>query len=154
MSQAELLSLLRQMPVFGGLSDSTLEFLLDCSTEKQFSVNEFLFLEGDAATSFFVIRSGTVQVEKDWQGSKVPLGQLAAGDCVGEMAIIDLQSRSASVRCESDISTIEISRSALHGLYRHDLEQYAIIMMNMGREVSRRLRTVTDRLFEIEQTAK
>lgn len=154
MSRAELLNLLRQMPVFGGLNDSSLEFLLEHSTERSFSPSEFLFHEGDAATSFFVIRSGTVRVEKSWQGEQVSLGQLGAGDCVGEMAIIDLESRSASVRCERESKTIEISRSSLHGLYRCDLEQYAIIMMNMGREVSRRLRTVTDRLFEIEQTTK
>lgn len=153
MSQVELLNLLRQMPIFGGLSDSTLEFLLECSQEKTLEAGEFLFLEDDAATSFYVLRQGSVQVEKRWQDSQVPLGQLNSGDCVGEMAIIDLQSRSASVRCETDVSAIEISRSALHRLYRHDLEQYAIIMMNMGREVSRRLRSVTDRLFEIEQTA-
>ncbi len=151
MSQAELQGLLRQMPVFGGLSDSTLQFLIERSEEVVLTAGEFFFLEGDSGKSFFVLRGGTIQVEKDWQGTMIPLGRLGVGDCVGEMAIIDLQARSASVRCEVDCQAIEISRTALHQLYRQDLEQYAIIMMNMGREVSRRLRSASERLFEIEQ---
>lgn len=152
MGEVELRSLLRQMPVFGGLNDATLQFLIERSEEVNLSAGEFFFLEGDAAKSFYVMRRGSIQVEKNWQGQVIPLGQLGAGDCVGEMAIIDLQARSASVRCEVDCCAIEISRASLHQLYRHDLEQYAIIMMNMGREVSRRLRTATERLFEIENS--
>jgi CRP-like cAMP-binding protein len=69
------------------------------------------------------------------------------------MAIIDLQSRSASVRAVTDCRAIKINRATLHELYRKDLEQYAIIMMNMGREVSRRLREVSERLFEVDQSS-
>ena len=77
---------------------------------------------------------------------------MGAGDCIGEMAIIDLQSRSASVRAVADCLAIEITRVTLNKLYQTDLEQFAIIMMNMGREVSRRLRIASDRLFTIDQT--
>ena len=152
MNQAESLSLLRQMPVFGGLNDATLLFLIERSDEVTIAANEFFFREGDPAKSLYVIRSGQVQVEKQWKGSEVPIGRFGAGDCLGEMAIIDLQARSASVRAETDCHSIEISRSALSQLYKHDLEQYAIIMMNMGREVSRRLRSATERLFAIEHS--
>lgn len=152
MNQLELVDLLRGMPVFGGLSNSTLMFLVGQSEEVFVPQGEFLFHEGDAAKSLFVIRDGTVEVEKDWEGVPVSLGQFGVGDCIGEMAIMDLESRSASVRAETDCRAMEVSRRALHLLYRQDLEQYTIIMMNMGREVSRRLRTATERLFAIDQS--
>ena len=38
----------------------------------------------------------------------------------------------------------------LHGLYQLDLEQFVIIQMNMGREVSRRLRVTDDHWFRSE----
>ncbi len=41
---------------------------------------------------------------------------------------------------------------ALIQLHKRDIEQYAMIMMNLGREVSRRLRLAGDRLFELEES--
>lgn len=146
------IQLVRQMPVFGGLNDQSLKFLLDHSETVEIAQIDSFFQEGDAATAFFVLESGNVVVEKEWQGVPVQIRQLGPGDCFGEMAIIDLEPRSASVRAVTDCRAIKISRKILYDLFREDLEQYAIIMMNMGREVSRRLRRVSERLFELDQT--
>ena len=149
----ELFKLLRKMPVFAGLKDTALKFILDRSVTIKVSAGERFFVEGDAANSFFVLTSGAVLVEKDWQGTPIKLRRMGMGDCIGEMAILDLLGRSASVRAETDCQAIEISRTTLNELFQHDLEQYAIIMMNMGREVSRRLRSASERLFAIDQTS-
>jgi CRP/FNR family cyclic AMP-dependent transcriptional regulator len=75
------------------------------------------------------------------------LHRLAAGDCFGEMALMDLFPRSASVRAEQDCSAIELAASDLLRLFEHDAEQFALIQMNIGREISRRLRTTDELLF-------
>lgn len=147
-----MFDMLRRMPIFAGLSDAALALILDESTTIKVQAGDHLFLEGEPAESFFVIKSGAVLIEKDWRGTPIKLRRLGIGDCVGEMAIIDLMGRSASVRAETDCQAIEIPRMTLTRLYQQDLEQYAIIMMNMGREVSRRLRSASERLFAIEQT--
>jgi len=151
-TNAELIILFQQMPVFGGMSESALDFIISNSSNVSFESEDFVFVEGEQATSFYVLTHGEVVVEKTWNGVPVELRRLIAGDCVGEMAIIDLQPRSASVRALTDCIALEITRSTLHELFKNDLEQYASIMMNMGREVSRRLRAATSRLFEIEQS--
>ena len=66
------------------------------------------------------------------------------------MSLIDMQPRSASVRALEACEALEISIPSLHQLYKVDVEQYAMIMMNMGREVSRRLRKADERLFQLE----
>ena len=96
-------------------------------------------------------RRGTVLVQRKWKGESIELGRLAEGDCFGEMALIDFQPRSASVKAETDCQAIEIPSKSLRSLYKRDLEQFTMIMMNLGREVSRRLRVADDRLFEIQQ---
>lgn len=143
---------LRRMPVFGGLNNQALQFLLDQSQSTHVVANDYFFREDDAARALYVLTDGAVVVEKRWEDSLIMLGRYSKGDCFGEMAIIDLQARSASVRADSDCQAIEITRATLHELYRQDLEQYCIIMMNMGREVSRRLRTATERLFAMTQS--
>lgn len=144
-------ALLRKMPIFGGLSNAALQLIQERCGTTSFVEGEYLFHQGDAAKSLFVLEEGVVAVEKVWREESIELGRLSRGDCIGEMSLIDMQPRSASVKATEDCRAIEITLSSLHQLYRQDLEQYAMIMMNMGREVSRRLRKADERLFELEQ---
>jgi CRP-like cAMP-binding protein len=46
-----------------------------------------------------------------------------------------------------DCVAIELSSAHLMRLYEHDLEQFALIQMNLAREMSRRLRQTDEMLF-------
>ncbi|MGA7373664.1 MAG: cyclic nucleotide-binding domain-containing protein, partial [Methyloceanibacter sp.] len=72
---------------------------------------------------------------------------LKDGDCFGEMAVMELFPRSASVRAVEDSTAIRLSAANLYQVYAHDLEQFALIQMNIGREVCRRLRESDNRLL-------
>jgi CRP-like cAMP-binding protein len=63
------------------------------------------------------------------------------------MALMDLMPRSASVQADEDCVAIELGSGDLYRLSKHDLGQFALIQMNMGREVSRRLRETDELLF-------
>ena len=142
---------LRKMPVLAGLSDQTLTLLIEHANLVEKDPGEFYFRQDDPSDSVFVLQDGVVAIERLWQQEPVELGRLSRGDCFGEMSLIDLMPRSASVKALSECFAIELPHNCLHNLYKQDLEQYAIIMMNMGREVSRRLRVTDNRLFELEQ---
>jgi CRP-like cAMP-binding protein len=148
---SERVELLRKMAAFGALRTDSLELILEQSAARTVTEGEFFFREGDSADSLFVLESGSVVVHREWRGERIQLGQLNSGDCFGEMSLIDFQARSASVKAESECRAIEIPNRVLRALYQHDVEQYAIIMMNLGREVSRRLRATDQQLFELQQ---
>lgn len=143
--------LLRKMPLFGGLNNDTLQLIIDHGERITVKAGDFFFRGGDPGKSLFCIIDGSVTVEKFVNDKPCELGQLGAGDCIGEMALIDFQPRSASVRANCDCHALEIPGSSLRALFKRDLEQYLMIMMNMGREVSRRLRKADERLFAMEQ---
>ena len=84
---------------------------------------------------------------KLWDGQQYLLCRLQAGDCFGEMALMDLFPRSASVRAAQACTAIELSTAIIFQIYEKDLEQFALMQMNIGREVSRRLRLADERLF-------
>lgn len=146
------IDLLRRMPIFGGLKTETLEFLLDLSTEVLVAEGDYFFREREKGNSVYVIESGVAQVHRMKDGKPIVLRHLRDGDCFGEMALIDFLPRSASVMAETNCQAIEIAGKSLALLCKKDVEQYAMIMMNLGREVSRRLRSAGDRLFQLEQT--
>jgi len=91
-----------------------------------------------------------VSVLKSWVQQTQGLAFLSRGDCFGEMALIEMGARSASVQATEDCEAIELSIDVLHELYQHDLEQFTIIQMNMSREVCRRLRKADDLLFQVQ----
>ena len=135
------------MPVFGGVSSETVMFLIERASEHTLNKGEFFFHEGDSATSMFVLESGAVSVLKMRDGKTHLVRELGEGDCFGEMALLDLYPRSSSIMATSRCHAIEIAQKSLFELYRKNLEQFTIIQMNIGREISRRLRLTDDQLF-------
>ena len=109
--------------------------------------NEFFFREHDQADSMFVLEAGKAAVLKSWSGQEYLLRTLKEGDCFGEMAVMDLCPRSASVCAVEDCTAICLSAANHYRVYEQDPKQFALIQMNMGREVSRRLRESDNRLF-------
>lgn len=143
----QYLSLLQAMPIFGGIHEPALELLLDYCPEVSIKPDNYFFKEGDSANSLFILKKGKVLVLKS---EHIKLQYLARGDCFGEMALIDLNPRSASVLAVEDCIALEISYQALYVLYENYLEQFALIQMNLAREVSRRLRALDERLSRLD----
>jgi len=139
--------LLQGMPIFGALREDVLRFLLEQARSVSVAAGDHFFHEGDAAAGMYVLEHGRVAVLKNWQGRLLLLRELGEGDCFGEMSLMDLMPRSSSVKALEDCSAIEILPEHLHGLFRLDPEQFALVQMNMGREVSRRLRAADEQLF-------
>jgi CRP/FNR family cyclic AMP-dependent transcriptional regulator len=147
--QEARIELLQLMPVFGGIRADILQFLLDLCPIVSVPTNEFFFRERDQADSMFVLEAGKASVLKSWRGHDYLLRNLKVGDCFGEVAVMDLCPRSASVRAIEDCTALRISAANLHQVYARDLKQFTLIQMNMGREVCRRLRNSDNWLFSV-----
>lgn len=143
------IELLQSMPIFGAIRQDALQFLLEQARQIMVRAGDFFFRENDQATSMFVLESGRAVVIKGWQGNDTELHRLGAGDCFGEMALMDLFPRSASVFAVEDCRAIELSAADLLRLFERDAEQFALIQMNIGREVCRRLRATDERLYRV-----
>ena len=148
------LELLQQMPIFGGIREDSLTALLGGARTVTRRSREFFFEERDPADSMFVLESGRASVIKSWRRRAVVLHRFSDGDCFGEMALMDFSPRSASVRADTDCLAIEIGAADLLHLFEYDMEQFAIVQMNIGREVCRRLRVTDDALFRATMGAR
>ena len=144
---------LQRMPIFGGIRADVLAFLLDASATVTVEKDQYFFHEDDKAESMFVLEAGEVAVLKLWDGQQYVLRRLRSGDCFGEMALMDLFPRSASILATDRCIAIELSTASFYKIYEKDLEQFALIQMNIGREVSRRLRVADQHLFRARMGA-
>ena len=135
---------LRDVGLFGALSDEFLEHLCATLEVKRLLPGELVFREGDPAREMYVVLDGEMEVlKKSRRGRETRVAILGPNDCFGEMSIIDMQNRSASVRALAPSRLLRVTTEDMDSLYRHDLKSYTLIVLNIARDLSRRLR-VTD----------
>jgi CRP-like cAMP-binding protein len=141
-------STLREIGLFGGLDEETLGVLARELPIENVAVGARVVNEGDPAREMFVVLEGELEVLKRAPtGAEVRVAMLGPSSWFGEMSILDVQSRSASVRALAPSRLMRITAEHVDRcLYRRDLKAYALFVMNIARELSRRLR-VTDSIL-------
>lgn len=134
-------AMLRDIGLFGGLDDETLVLLARELPTEHADIGSVVVREGDQARDMFVIVAGELEVVKLGRAGEVRVALLGPGDWFGEMAILDVQPRSATVRAVAPTMLVRMSAEHVeHLLYRRDVKAYALLVMNIARELSRRLR--------------
>lgn len=93
---------------------------------------EVLFEAGEAGDSMFVIVSGQVEVVRS--GSVI--ARLGEGESVGEMAALDWEPRSATVRATAACHLVRLERNDLMDL----LTDYPELVRNLARVLVERIR--------------
>jgi CRP-like cAMP-binding protein len=132
---------LRGLSLFSRLSEADLGWLCDRLGVHRPAVGETFLREGDSGRDLFVILEGELEVTKsgrDRGATRVAL--LGPGDWFGEMGLLEGQPRSASARVLSATRLLRVDASDLDALRRWDLGSYSVVLMNLARELSRRLR--------------
>jgi CRP/FNR family transcriptional regulator, cyclic AMP receptor protein len=136
---------LREVGLFGALSDEVLGGLARTLKTMRVSPGDTVFREGDGtAREMYVVLEGEMEVSKrSRRGRDMRVAILGPSDCFGEMSMIDMQARSATVRALAPSRLLRVTSEDMDALYRSDLKSYALTVLNIARELSRRLR-VTD----------
>ena len=132
---------LRDIGLFGGLTDDAIAAMVAELVLVQAEPGTYVMREEESARDMFVVLGGELEVvKKGSRGNETRVAMLGPGDWVGEMSIIDVMPRSASVRTLAPSLLLRISADDLDRLYRRDVKSYALFVLNMARELSRRLR--------------
>ncbi|NOJ40963.1 Crp/Fnr family transcriptional regulator [Bradyrhizobium australiense] len=150
-SSPDLKAFLLATPFFGGLSDASLDLLISMLVERRFNVGAAVVTEGEPGRSLFIVHSGQLVVSKlADSGRVIRMAGLGPGDFFGEMTLIEMQNRSASVVAESPTVLYELTAKKLYTCYKTDIHAYVMVMQNINRELCRRLRRADDRIAELQ----
>ena len=101
------------LQMFGsGLTPDDIREVVDTAKIEQVPAGKTIINEGEDGTDVFVIRVGSMIVEKEIGGKAVFLSYLPAGSYVGEMALIDGGQRTATVRAAIKSEVVRIQGEA------------------------------------------
>ena len=144
---------LRQVPIFSGLDETALADIANACIRRVIVPGTYLFFEGDPGRCLFVIERGVLQIRKETDGEPLIVAERGAGEAVGEMALLDGNSRSATAVAKTKTVLYELSRDEfLERIRRRPelalkmLEVLAHRLREADNRTALRLRTVGDRL--------
>ena len=151
----DLKAFLLATPFFGGLSDASLELLISMLVERRFEAGATVVAEGEPGRSMFIVHSGELTVGKlGDSGRAIRMASLGPGDFFGEMTLIEMQNRSATVVAEQPTVLYELAARSLYAYYKADIHAYVMVMQNINRELCRRLRRADKRIAELADASR
>jgi len=136
--------ILDKVEIFEGLTQQEMDALTASSVNRSYPKNTVIINENDHADSLYLIESGRVKVYcSDKNGKEFIMNTLTAGDHFGELALLDDDKRSASVR------TMEKSTFCI--VYKEDFNQVLAQQPNIAKTL---IRNLTRRVRKLTQDVK
>jgi CRP/FNR family cyclic AMP-dependent transcriptional regulator len=135
--------LLARVPLFAELSSSELERIAQVAVPRTFPAGTRVFHEGDPGDSCYIVRSGVCRVTREHSdGRAITLANLEQGDIFGELAMLDGDTRSASVEALEDTDLLALPGGDVKALLRDHPE----LAVKLVEALVRRLRTANERI--------
>ena len=136
--------ILDKVEIFEGLTQEEMEALTASSVTRSYPKNTVIINENDHADSLYIIEGGRVKVYcSDKNGREFIMNTLTTGDHFGELALLDDDKRSASVR------TMEKSNFCI--IYKEDFNQVVSQQPNIAKTL---IRNLTRRVRKLTQDVK
>lgn len=143
--QIELAKTLAYNYVFRGVAREALMGLAATAEIRLYDGGEVIVRQFEVNDDLIVILSGAAVI-RTFGGDT--LAEFGPGSILGEMSLVDSQPRSATVVTRHATSVAVLNAEVLRGMMDDNAEVKAVIMANLSRVLSRRLRTMNDRFDE------
>jgi len=135
---------LQKYAFFGGLLEDQIETIIPLMQKETFVSGESIITEGKSNDKIFFLIEGHVEVRK----KDITLSHFGEGETFGEMEVLDVMPAIASINARSQVTTMSISNKALREIYKMDIKTFSLIIMNLARDLSRRLRKMDEKLAD------
>lgn len=131
-------------PLFNGLSPEQQSSFAQIIEEKHFEAGDIIVKEGDVDDAIFFIIQGSASVLKTdashTEAIEHQIATLNCGESIGNLSLIDKESRSATVKALTPLHTLVFKASALHDLDKTPASIESLILINFAKRMSQYLR--------------
>lgn len=144
---------LKKFSIFETLDVSDLKAIAALAKEREVLAGEPIFHDGQKATSFFFIRSGTVDIVKQGkEADDLVLISLSGNSHFGEMGLLDHEAnRTAAAVAKENGQLIEIEYEAFEKLLQKNHELGYKVYKAMARWLCRRIRKTNMEMSSLKE---
>lgn len=144
---------LARMRLFDGLNADELAVVEKLVFVNRAAAGDTVCREGDRSDFLCFVVRGRLDILKSQNASGTTAGapviaHLNPGDSLGEMALVDHQPRSATVRAAEDTTLVVLTRKGFEQLRRREPRAAAVLMENIASLLCDNLRQTSSRLAQ------
>jgi CRP-like cAMP-binding protein len=129
-------STLQKHSFFGGLSPEQIALILPEMKQESYEPGTDIITEGQINDRIFFVLEGRGVAKKEG----VRLVEFGEGHTFGEMEVLDVRPAEATITALSPMTVMYLSSHGLRDIYKNDIKIFSLLIMNLARELSRRLR--------------
>jgi CRP-like cAMP-binding protein len=129
-------SFLQRYALFGGLTVEQVQLCITHMVEESFDTGSVIIKEGAPNDRIRFILKGRIAVVKHGK----LLAEMGEGESFGEMEVLDIMPSDADVHALVPTQVLSLSNRNFHHIYKEDLLTFSMLIMNLARDLSRRLR--------------
>jgi CRP/FNR family transcriptional regulator, cyclic AMP receptor protein len=144
----EVLPILSRIAIFGGATESQQQEIFRRLEIGVIEKGSYIFQKGDEPSHIYIVKSGEIELLIPGADVTIQKKKLGIGECVGQVALMSMQSHAVSAVAGERSELIVLSRRAMHQLRHEDIELFALLMMNIARELARRLNFTDEMLLD------
>jgi len=153
-SEEETRSFLENLPIFSSLNVDEISTLARHMKYIHLQRGEYHFVEGDPATFLGFVVTGILEVQKRRDtGEYVTLARLTKGASIGEMALIDKSSRSATVIARQAATLVTLTDRAFDLIADKHPPLAIKVIRKIARLLSLNMRRTSSRLADLLQAS-
>ena len=132
-------SILSEISFLGGVTEQQREAILPLFEVGTFKKGEIICRHGEEPSHIYVIKSGVVDLLITDNDIEVKKREFTVGNCFGEAAMLAMNNNTATFVAGQDTELIMLSRRAFNRLRGDDPGLFAVLMINLARELARKL---------------
>lgn len=126
-----------------------LEILASYLLAIEFDEGTILFRERDPGSFMVLLLSGQASVLKEGSDDlDHAIATIKPGASIGEMAMIDGESRSATIMMSQDSQILMLDEEDFNEMYRNDIHVWGLLHRRLARLLSQRLRATSGQLMD------
>lgn len=109
---------------------------------KVYKQGDTVVRQGETGDCMYVVQLGQLEVVQEKDGKEIRLAVLGEGDFFGEMAIVEREVRSATVRALSDVRVLTVDKHA----FLRRVHEDPSLAYRMVQKMSHRIRELSNEL--------
>jgi uncharacterized membrane protein len=149
------LDMLAEVPLFETMDDTERESLCQLLETRRYDKGETIFRAGDVGDSFYIVRSGAVQIYiENFEGEKIILRENIPGDVFGDVSMFDGGPRTATAVVTEETEVFFLDKEGLLALVKKHPHSALDLLSVMGkrlRSTNELLRHQVSRNLNVEE---
>ena len=142
-------AIISELRIFGGTTEAQLLAILRRMELWILNPGDIVFRKGDDPLHIYIVKTGTIDLQLKDKEVILKKHELHVGECFGEASLMSMHKHTSTAIAATLGEVLVLPRRALIELKHENVGLFALLMMNLARELARRLYLTDQMLLDL-----